>query len=76
MISELELKYKAKVATATSMSVIYAGLGDQDQAFAWLEKAFDERNGELSDITWRPVFDTLHGDPRFKDLLRRMNLPV
>jgi Flp pilus assembly protein TadD len=76
VISELELKYKAKEATAVSMSVIYAGLGDKDQAFAWLEKAFEERNGELSDITWRPVFDTLRDDPRYTDLVRRMKLDI
>ena len=76
MLGELELKYKAKEATAVSMSVIYAGLGDKDQAFAWLEKAFEERNGELSDITWRPVFDTLRDDRRYTDLVRRMKLDI
>ena len=76
VISELELKYKVKEATAVSMSVIYAGLGDEDQAFAWLEKAFEERNGELSDITWRPVFDTLRDDRRYTDLVRRMKLDI
>ena len=76
MISKLDAKYKAKEATAVSMSIIYAGLGDKDQAFAWLEKAFEDRNGELSDITWRPVFDTLRDDRRYIDLVRRMKLDI
>jgi TolB-like protein/Flp pilus assembly protein TadD/predicted Ser/Thr protein kinase len=56
---------------------IYAGLGDKDKVFQWLETAYSERSiaGTLPGmIKVDPVFDSLHSDPRFTDLLRRMNL--
>jgi hypothetical protein len=54
---------------------VYAGLGEKDQAFAWLEKAFQDRSSLLVDLRVEFPFASLHDDPRFKDLLRRMNLP-
>ena len=57
--------------------MIYVGLGEKDKAFEWLEKSYEERFvvGEGStDIKVDPVFDPLRSDPRFADLLRRMNL--
>jgi TolB-like protein/Flp pilus assembly protein TadD/predicted Ser/Thr protein kinase len=56
---------------------IYAGLGDKDKVLQWLETAYSERSiaGTLPGmIKVDPVFDSLHSDPRFTDLLRRMNL--
>ena len=51
------------------------GLGDKDQAFAWLEKVYEERNGRLlGEVRVNPMFDSLHSDPRFIGLLRRVNL--
>ncbi len=46
----------------------------KDQAFAWLERDFQQRSGLLSDITWRPTFDGLRSDPRYAGLVRRMGL--
>jgi TolB-like protein/Tfp pilus assembly protein PilF/predicted Ser/Thr protein kinase len=51
---------------------IYAGLGDKDKAFEWLEKGFEERSLMFTKVD--PMFDPLRSDPRFADLLRRMNL--
>jgi hypothetical protein len=53
---------------------VYAGLGDKDQAFAWLERDFQQRSGDLSTITWWHSFDDLRSDPRYADLVRRMGL--
>jgi hypothetical protein len=53
---------------------IYAGLGDKDQVFIWLEKDFQARVGPLSRIRWEPPFESVRSDPRFADLLRRMGL--
>ena len=53
----------------------YAKLGNLDQAFAWLDKAFAERTPWLTYIKTDPAFDSLHSDPRFADLLRRVGLP-
>jgi hypothetical protein len=54
---------------------VHAGLGEKDQAFAWLEKDFQAHSGVLPDIRWEPPFEPLRSDPRFEDLQRRMGLP-
>jgi hypothetical protein len=58
------------------MAVIYVGLGEKDKAFEWLEKAYEERSiaAFFGFIKADPVYDPLRSDPRFADLLRRMNL--
>jgi hypothetical protein len=57
------------------VGLIYAGLGEKDQAFAWLEKAYQERHPYMILIKVEPVFQSLHSDPRFADLTRRIGLP-
>jgi TolB-like protein/DNA-binding winged helix-turn-helix (wHTH) protein len=57
------------------MALPYAGLGDKDQAMKWLTKAFDERSAEMPQLKVEPFFDGLRSDPRFHDLVRRMNFP-
>ncbi len=53
----------------------YARLGRMNEAFEWLERAYDERDGSLTFIKTDPAYDRLRSDPRFQDLLRRMNFP-
>jgi tetratricopeptide (TPR) repeat protein len=53
----------------------YAGLGDKDEAFAWLERAYAERRGRLSSILVEPLLEPLRADPRFADLVHRVGLP-
>src|SRR5437667_5824727 len=53
----------------------YASLGEKNLAMAWLEKAYTEHSYALLDIRCMRKFDVLHSDPRFQDLLRRMNFP-
>ena len=55
-------------------AMIYIALGDHDRAFEWLEKAYAERAWQLGFLKVEPVFDPLRGDPRFADLMRRVNL--
>lgn len=55
---------------------IYAGLEEKDQAFACLEKAYEQREQGLAVMKREPMFDPLRPDFRFQDLLGRMNLPV
>jgi len=52
----------------------YAALGDKDQTFAWLEKAYSEKAGSLGYIKVMKAMDSLHSDPRYIDLLKRMGL--
>lgn len=56
------------------ISIVYAGLGDRDQAFHWLDAAYQSRDGSLILLKTDPAFDSLRGDPRFADLLRKMKL--
>jgi Tfp pilus assembly protein PilF len=58
---------------AWAIATVYVGLGDKDAAFQWFEKAVEER-GELAWFKRDPLYDTVRSDPRFQDLLRRMNL--
>jgi TolB-like protein/Flp pilus assembly protein TadD len=54
---------------------IYAQLGDKEQAFAWLEKAYEQHSPGIYKLKVEPLLDPLRSDPRFDDLLRRMNFP-
>ena len=60
---------------AYNMARLYAALGKGDHVFEWLNKAFDERTGVATLLKVSPEFDDLHSDPRFQDLLRRINYP-
>ncbi len=51
---------------------LYAG--DKNRALEWLEHAYEDRDGNMPYIG-TPIYDSLRADPRFQDLLRRMNLP-
>ncbi len=53
----------------------YAGLGDEEQAFAWLERSFQERRDRMVWLNVDPLLDPLRSDPRFHDLVRRVGLP-
>jgi len=55
-------------------ALVYATLGDKDQAFAWLERADKERDGILTRIKVDSRFDNLRSDPRFTELLKRLGL--
>ncbi len=68
----LELR---KPFTPFAVATFYAGLGDKDKALAWLERAFDEHGYSLLRLKVDPFFDSLRSDPRFQDLVRRMNFP-
>ena len=61
-------------ACPTMVASVYLLLGDKDEAFKWLEKGFIERDGFLVGLNL-PEFQSLRGDPRFGDLVRRVGLP-
>jgi serine/threonine-protein kinase len=56
------------------IAVAYAGLGDKDAAFRWLERAYAEHASFMDGIKVTPAFDGLRSDPRFVALLARMHL--
>jgi adenylate cyclase len=68
-----ELSQKTYVAPFP-FAAIYTALGEIDEAFDWLEKAIDDRDGLIIHLSVDPGFDLLHSDPRYNALLRKMNL--
>jgi len=56
------------------IAVIHLGLGEKDQAFDWIERAYEDRSAWLVYLKVDPLFDPLRGDPRLADLLRRVGL--
>ncbi len=54
---------------------LYARAGDEERALEWLEKAYQDRNIAMVFLSVNPTWDSLRDDPRFQDLVRRMNFP-
>jgi serine/threonine protein kinase/tetratricopeptide (TPR) repeat protein len=76
LLDQLNQLSKQEYVPAVFRAQMYAGLGEKDQAFEWLEKSYEDRSiANLAEIKVDPQFDPLRSDPRFQDLLRRMNLP-
>jgi TolB-like protein/DNA-binding winged helix-turn-helix (wHTH) protein/Flp pilus assembly protein TadD len=73
IVKDLENRQSQNSATDASIALIYVGLGDNDRAMIWLNRAYQARFNPS--ILTRPVFDPLRSDPRFQDLLRRIGLP-
>ena len=73
-IDLLEQKSKKKNLPPTLMAGVYGLAGEKDAAFAWLNKAIDERDGWIALIKVQPAYDSLRADPRYIKLLERMNL--
>ena len=74
IIAELQELAKTKYVSSFQIAAIYAGLGEKDEVFAWLEKAFAERSDGLVNLNAEQRFDNLRSDPRFTDLARRVRL--
>ncbi|MDQ3010508.1 MAG: protein kinase, partial [Acidobacteriota bacterium] len=72
LLDELQEEAKHKNVSPCYIARIYEGLGEKDQAFAWLEKAYAERDSNIIQLKVDPEFDRLHADARFADLLRRI----
>jgi TolB-like protein/tRNA A-37 threonylcarbamoyl transferase component Bud32/Flp pilus assembly protein TadD len=75
IISDLRQLSKQRYVSAYGITQTYIALGDFDHAWAWLEKAFEERSFQLIWLKVDPTIDPLRSDPRFQDLLRRVNFP-
>jgi TolB-like protein/Flp pilus assembly protein TadD/predicted Ser/Thr protein kinase len=75
VLGELEELSKHKYVRASDFAKICASLGRTDKAFQWLDKAYQEHEIQLVSLKMDVSFDPLRSDPRFQDLLRRMNFP-
>ena len=74
VLNELLQLQQQGYVTPMAFTYVYMGLGNKDQAFAWLEKSYQERSYNLAFIKVNPTLDPLRSDPRFVDLLRRTGL--
>jgi len=72
--SEIQASAYRYVAPSDIASIYFAA-GDKERGFAWLEKAYNERESGLEEIRGDPVIAPYRSDPRYADLLRRMGLP-
>lgn len=76
VLAKLETPGALSYVAPYNVAIVYAGLGDESQAFAWLERAFEQRSYYLATyFATDERLDNLHADPRFTDLKRRLNLP-
>ena len=75
ILRELQLRAKREDVSALYPAIIYAGLGEKDAAFSALEGAFKERATYLLALKTAAIYDPLRSDPRYADLLKRLNLP-
>jgi TolB-like protein/tetratricopeptide (TPR) repeat protein len=74
LLEELHQRRKAGYVPAGAFVNAYLGLGENDQAFVWLEQAYKEQSNILQFLKVHPYFDPIRGDPRFADLVRRTGL--
>lgn len=74
LLEELKLRGRKGYVPAGAMVHAYLGIGDNDEAIAWLEKAYQEQSNMLQFIKVHPYFDPIRSDPRFVSLVRRVGL--
>jgi TolB-like protein/DNA-binding winged helix-turn-helix (wHTH) protein/Flp pilus assembly protein TadD len=75
LLNRLIVLSKSGYVSSVDIAWVYAGLGEKDEAFASLEKAYDEHDPKLRWLKTEPIFEGLRSDPRFQNLIRRVGLP-
>jgi adenylate cyclase len=75
IIDKLKDRSRKQYLPSYWIALIYIGLGEKNDAFVWLERAYQERSSWLVWIAVEPRFDSLRSDPRFSSLLSKMRLP-
>jgi TolB-like protein/Tfp pilus assembly protein PilF len=74
LLAELKQRRNAGYAPAGALVNAYLGLGENEEAFVWLEQAYKEQSNMLQFVKVHPYFDPIRKDPRFADLVRRVGL--
>ncbi len=74
-IKRLKEIAKTEYVMSCRIASIYGALGEKDKAFAELERAFENRDWDLHRLKVDPFMDPLRDDPRFNEMLKRLNLP-
>jgi TolB-like protein/Flp pilus assembly protein TadD len=76
ILDELEKLSKQGYVSPYDIAAVWMGLGEREQTLKWLEAAYEDRAAYIEAINVEPIFEGLRSEPRFQDLVRRMNLPV
>jgi serine/threonine-protein kinase len=76
LLKDLETKATEDLASAFDVAALYVALSEKERALAWLEQGYAKRDYWLVEIRAWPWFDSLHSEPRFQDVLRRMRFPA
>jgi TolB-like protein/Tfp pilus assembly protein PilF len=75
ILGGLNAQAQTEWVSPVRFAIMHAKLGDADEAFVWLNKAFDERAPWLTNLKTDPAFDPLRSDPRFAALVKKIGLP-
>ncbi|HEX9421835.1 MAG TPA: tetratricopeptide repeat protein [Pyrinomonadaceae bacterium] len=75
LLSELKQETTRDYVQSYTFALIYIGLGDKEEALNWLEKQMSGRSETANTYAVAPELDELRSEPRFKEMLKRMNLP-
>jgi tetratricopeptide (TPR) repeat protein len=75
ILQDLRERSSTEYVPPFCVALVYAGLRDDDQALAWLDRAYEERSHWLIYLKAWPLFDDLRSDARFAALLERVGLP-
>jgi non-specific serine/threonine protein kinase len=75
LLVELQKLSKKRHVASSSFATVYAGLGDKEQTLAWLERSYVARDEMLPFLRVNPKLVFLRGEPRFRNLVRRMKFP-
>ena len=75
ILNQLLEESKKQYVAPFYIAQVYAGLGENEKAMDWLEKAYDDRSNGLVFLKVDPELDPLRSSPRFKDLQRKMHFP-
>ncbi|MGH9676227.1 MAG: TPR end-of-group domain-containing protein, partial [Candidatus Acidiferrum sp.] len=74
-IEARQVQRKTGYSSAYRIAGMYADLGEKDQAFRWLNTAYQERDSNLTGLKTDFSLDPLRSDPRFAELVRKIGLP-
>ena len=74
-LAELKTLADREYVSSSAIALVYMGLGDKAEALGWLERAYQEHDFSLVFLEVAPWFESLRGEARFQQLLRRMQLP-
>jgi serine/threonine-protein kinase len=76
MLGELQKQAARHYVPSYYLALLHVGLGQTAESFQWLERAYEDGEVFMSELTWNPLWDSVRADRRFASLLQRMNLPA